>query len=73
MRREDAMSQLWKWTALAGASAAVLVYVSVRQRVSMLREMMSHEDERVTEALEESFPASDPPSQTPTIGPQLAH
>jgi hypothetical protein len=65
------MSRLMKWTALSGA-AAVLVYVAVRQRLSMVRDMLA-QDDRLTEALEESFPASDPPSQTPTIGTQLAH
>jgi hypothetical protein len=30
------------------------------------------EDEAVTEASEDSFPASDAPSQTPVVGPRVA-
>jgi hypothetical protein len=67
------MSQIWKWTAVAGVAGALLVYRSVRQRLQILHDVFTRGDEVLTEALEESFPASDAPSHTPTVGPQVAH
>jgi hypothetical protein len=67
------MNQIWKWTAVAGVAGALLVYRSVRQRLQILHDVFTRGDEVLTEALEESFPASDAPSHTPTVGPQVAH
>ncbi|MEO8481625.1 MAG: hypothetical protein ABI634_05395 [Acidobacteriota bacterium] len=66
------MTQAIKWTALASVAGALLVYRSVRQRVAILRQALT-EDEMLTSELEDSFPASDPPSHTPTLGSQIAH
>ena len=66
------MNQALKWTALAGVAGALLVYRAIRQRVTILRQALT-EDEMLTSELEDSFPASDPPSHTPTLGSQVAH
>jgi hypothetical protein len=66
------MNQAIKWTALASVAGALLVYRSVKQRVAILRQALT-EDEMLTSELEDSFPASDPPSHTPTLGSQVAH
>jgi hypothetical protein len=66
------MTHALKWTALASLAGALIVYRAVRQRVAILREALT-EDEMLTSELEDSFPASDPPSHTPTLGSQVAH
>lgn len=66
------MNQALKWTALASVAGALLVYRAIRQRVTILRQALT-EDEMLTSELEDSFPASDPPSHTPTLGSQVAH
>ncbi len=68
------MSQIWKWTAVVGVTGALLVYRSVRQRLQILhRAFTQHDEDMLNEALDESFPASDASSHTPTVGPQVAH
>lgn len=62
----------WKWATLIGAgSAAVIVYREVRQRAELLRQMMA-DDRCLDEALEDSFPASDPVSRSPLAGTKVA-
>jgi hypothetical protein len=69
-----AMSQIWKWTTVAGVAGALLVYRSVRQRLQILHSAFTqHGEDMLNETLDESFPASDAPSHTPTVGPQVAH
>ena len=53
------------WISMLGVGAVVaLVYREVRQRAALLREAIT-EDDRVTQALEDTFPASDAVSYTP--------
>lgn len=66
------MNQAIRWTALASVAGALLVYRSVKQRVAILRRALT-DDEMLTSELEDSFPASDPPSHTATLGSQVAH
>lgn len=66
------MTQAIKWMALAGVAGAILVYRAVSQRVAILHQALT-EDEMLTSELEDSFPASDPPSHTPVLGSQVAH
>jgi hypothetical protein len=55
---------------IAGAGAALgMAFLTVRRRdAARLREAVARRDDQVTEELDESFPASDPPSHTPTMG-----
>lgn len=54
-----------KWISMLGVGAVLgLIYREVRQRAALLREAMT-EDDRVTQALEDTFPASDAVSYTP--------
>jgi hypothetical protein len=66
------MNHVIKWTALAGVAGALLVYRSVKQRMVILHQALT-EDEMLSGELEDSFPASDPPSHTATLGSQVAH
>ena len=53
---------------VAGASvAAVLAYKAIRRSMDEAQRF-AREDERINEASDDSFPASDPPSFTPTGG-----
>ncbi len=71
----------WIWMSLfaAGVAAAVLVRKRAadgrRSRSMAAKRSPSDEalDARLAEEIDESFPASDPPSHTPVIGPSLAH
>jgi len=61
-----------RWGLLMGVGAALgMVVHTLRRRRATLRDH-AVQDERVTEASDESFPASDPPSHTPTVGSQVA-
>lgn len=54
-----------RWVSMLGMGAVLaLVYREVRQRAALLRQAMT-EDDRVTQALEDTFPASDAVSYTP--------
>lgn len=54
------MNQLMKATILAGASAAGLVYESVKQRVAILYQIASRRDEYFVIEPERDAPATDP-------------
>lgn len=64
------MTRGTRWGMIAGAGAALgMAFLTVRRRdAARLREAVARRDDQVTEELDESFPASDPPSHTPTMG-----
>ncbi len=62
-----------KWGMLIGTGAALGMTVLTMRRRGATREAVTHRDDQVTEASDESFPASDPPSHTPTIGSSVPH
>lgn len=57
------------WAAVAGA-AAVIAYKVTRQNLR-LAEASAHQEDLVDQMLDDSFPASDPPSNTPIASSQL--
>ena len=62
------------WGVLIGVGAALgMAFHTMRRRSGRLHEGMARRDEQVTEASDESFPASDPPSHTPTIGSSVSN
>jgi hypothetical protein len=59
------MTPQGRWISMLGVGAVLaLVYREVRQRAELLRQAIT-EDDRVTQALEDTFPASDAVSYTP--------
>jgi hypothetical protein len=58
--------------AATGAAIYTLWRQSQRPRLSLVRTADQRRDEAVSEASEESFPASDAPSHTPLNGPLIA-
>ena len=63
------------WGMLISTGAALgMTFLTMRRRgATRLRAAAAVRDEQVTEASDESFPASDPPSHTPTIGSSVPH
>jgi hypothetical protein len=55
------------WTVTGASVAAVFAYKAIRRSMDEARRL-AHEDELIHQAGDESFPASDPPSFTPTGG-----
>jgi hypothetical protein len=52
----------------AGAVLGMAFLIMKRRDATRLREALDRRDDQLTEELDESFPASDPPSHTPTMG-----
>ncbi len=67
------MNRGTKWGMLIGTGAALgMTFLTMRRRNAyQLNGAGSYRDDLVTEASDESFPASDPPSNTPTIGSSI--
>ncbi len=62
-------SVFWAGVA-AGSVAAVFAYKAVRQAL-IEADRVAREEDMINETLDDSFPASDPPSYTPTAGSQV--
>jgi hypothetical protein len=60
------MDRKWIWAAVAGVAFGVLIVRKLRSEASP-----RFADDQVTNASEDSFPASDPPALTPMIGSQV--
>jgi len=69
------MTRNLKWGMLLSTGAALgTAFLTMRRRgATRLRQAVARGDDRVTEESDESFPASDPPSHTPTIGSSIPH
>lgn len=52
---------------VAGSAAAIVAYRAVRRAVAEV-DRVAREEEMINDTLDDSFPASDPPSYTPTGG-----
>jgi hypothetical protein len=61
------MNSSIKWGLIAGAAVAVVAAVRARQTYRQASVEDAHQEDRLNEALEDSFPASDPPAHTPTM------
>jgi len=63
------------WGMLISTGAALgMAFLTMRRRsATRLRQAVTHRDDQVTEESDESFPASDPPSHTPTSGSSVPH
>jgi hypothetical protein len=63
-----------RWGMLVGIGAALgMAFHTMRRRSARLHEGRARRDQQVTEPSDESFPASDPPSHTPTMGSTVSH
>ena len=62
------MNQRLFWASVvAGSAAAIVTYRAVRRALAEV-DRVAREEEMINDTLDDSFPASDPPSYTPTGG-----
>jgi hypothetical protein len=62
------MNRSMFWATVVGAGAAAALAYQAVQRNRIHRDNTDHDDDLVNQALDDSFPASDPPSYTPIAG-----
>jgi len=63
-----------RWGMLIGAGAALgMVFHTMRQRAARARDAAVRQDDQVTQESDDSFPASDAPSHTPTSGSHVTN